>query len=283
MGLHKQARIEGEILYNNANLVNLPNNKMNELRGDSLGMIFQDPMSALNPLMIIGDQIEEVLYLHNKSMSKKEQAKKALYLLKKVGITNPKRTYHQFPHELSGGMRQRVIIAIAIANEPEILIADEPTTALDATIQSQILDLMVELKEEMEAGIILITHDLGVVAEMADRVAVMYAGQIVEITDVYTLFNEPLHPYTRSLLNSVPQEDSQKSKLHVIQGIVPSLQYLPRKGCRFSHRTPWIDESIHEESPVLHEVHAGHFVRCTCHRHFHFMDQDKEENEHGVS
>src|SRR5690625_3508534 len=282
MGLHKLARIEGEILYNNANLVNLPNNKMNELRGDSLGMIFQDPMSALNPLMIIGDQIEEVLYLHNKSMSKKEQAKKALYLLEKVGITNPKRTYHQFPHELSGGMRQRVIIAIAIANEPEILIADEPTTALDATIQSQILDLMVELKEEMEAGIILITHDLGVVAEMADRVAVMYAGQIVEITDIETLFENPLHPYTKSLLQSIPSSVAPKSKLHVIQGIVPSLMNLPRTGCRFKARIPWIKASAHEANPKLREVTKGHLVRCTCYQHFNLHDT-KEDGIHVLS
>lgn len=180
-------------------------------------------------------------------------------------------------------MRQRVVIAMAIANEPELLIADEPTTALDVTIQSQILDLIKELKEGSNAGIILITHDLGVVAEMADRVAVMYAGQIVEIADVYTLFENPLHPYTRSLLNSVPNSKEVQSKLHVIKGIVPSLQKLPREGCRFSARIPWVDPSAHEESPELHEVSPGHFVRCTCYKQFYFPDKNKEDQRNGVS
>lgn len=282
MGLHNHAKVEGEVLYKDQNLVNLPTNKLNKLRGSSLGMIFQDPLTALNPLMIIGQQIDEVIYLHNRSMSKSIRKAKILNLLDKVGIPFPKRTYDQFPHELSGGMRQRIIIAIAIANEPEVLIADEPTTALDATIQSQILDLINELKQDMNAGIVLITHDLGVVAEMADRVAVMYAGQIVEITDVYTLFNEPLHPYTKSLLNSIPSNVKPKSELHVIQGIVPSLQNLPRTGCRFSKRIPWIDDSSHEENPVLHEITPGHFVRCTCYKDF-YLPGEKEDGQNGIS
>src|SRR5690625_4255795 len=277
MGLHENAKITGEILYKNNNLVTMSNTEKNELRGNSIGMIFQDPLSALNPLMIIGLQIEEVLYLHNKTMSKKSRKIKAIELLQRVGINYPARVYEQFPHELSGGMRQRVIIAIAIANEPEILIADEPTTALDATIQSQILDMMFELKQEMEAGIILITHDLGVVAEMADRVAVMYAGQIVEIADVNTLFNEPKHPYTQSLLNSIPTNVEPKSKLHVIQGIVPTLQNLPRTGCRFSHRIAWIGDDCHEKDVELHEVSPGHFVRCTCYKHFDFENSKEDE------
>ena len=198
-----------------------------------------------------------------------------------VGIPRPEYVYEQFPHELSGGMRQRVVIAIAIANNPELLIADEPTTALDVTIQAQILDLIRKLKDDIHAGIILITHDLGVVAEMADRVAVMYAGQIVEIAEVHRLFENPLHPYTRSLLNSVPAEG--QDKLHVIQGIVPALQNLPRHGCRFAARIPWIDDSVHEENPVLHEIVPGHFVRCTCHRHFYFPDKSKEELTNGVT
>lgn len=181
-------------------------------------------------------------------------------------------------------MRQRVIIAVAIANEPELLIADEPTTALDVTIQSQILDLINDLKEEMDAGIILITHDLGVVAETADRIAVMYAGQIVEVAEVDTLFGNPLHPYTRSLLNSVPNAATKRAKLHVIQGIVPSLQKLPREGCRFSQRIPWIDDSAHEEHPELHEVDPGHYVRCTCYQQFHFPEaSSKGDQEHVVS
>lgn len=282
MGLHRDAKVEGEVIYKDQNLVTLPTNKLNKLRGSSIGMIFQDPLTALNPLMIIGAQIDEVIYLHNRSTSKSKRKAKVLSLLERVGIPFPERTYDQFPHELSGGMRQRVIIAIAIANEPEVLIADEPTTALDATIQSQILDLINGLKEDMNAGIVLITHDLGVVAEMADRVAVMYAGEIVEITDVYTLFDDPLHPYTKSLLNSIPSNVKPKSELHVIQGIVPSLQNLPRTGCRFSHRIPWIDESSHEANPVLHEVKPGHFVRCTCYKDF-YLPGEREDGQHGIS
>lgn len=281
MGLHNRAKIEGNIMLNNKDIANMPISELNKLRGDDLAMIFQDPLTALNPLMEIGDQIAETLILHNPEMSQKQRKDRVIELLNMVRIPRPEHVYEQFPHELSGGMRQRVVIAIAIANKPELLIADEPTTALDVTIQAQILDLIRELKEEIHAGIILITHDLGVVAEMADRVAVMYAGQIVEIADVYTLFENPLHPYTRSLLNSVPAEG--QDKLHVIQGIVPSLKNLPRKGCRFAARIPWINESAHEEDPSLHEVERGHFVRCTCHAHFYFPEKSKEAQANGIS
>src|SRR5690606_13786351 len=191
------------------------------------------------------------ILLHNKEMSKSARQERVLDLLNKVWIPRAEYVMNQFPHELSGGMRQRVMIAMAIANKPELLIADEPTTALDVTIQSQILDLINKLKNEMNSGIVLITHDLGVVAEMADRVAVMYAGQIVEVADVKTLFANPKHPYTRSLLNSVPSGNEEQDQLHVIQGIVPSLQNLPREGCRFSARIPWVDESAHEKHPEL--------------------------------
>jgi len=283
MGLHSQAKVEGNIYFKDQNIVNMSPAKLNELRGNKMGMIFQDSLSALNPLMTIGDQIDEIIYIHNNKLPKKERKERVIDLLNKVGIVNPAFTYNQFPHELSGGMRQRVVIAMAIANEPELLIADEPTTALDVTIQSQILDLIKKLKEEIHAGIILITHDLAVVAEMADRVAVMYAGQIVEIADVYTLFENPLHPYTRSLLNSVPNSNEAQSELHVIEGIVPSLQNLVREGCRFSPRIPWIDELAHEKNPVLHEVNPGHFVRCTCYQQFSFPDKSKEDQYHGVS
>lgn len=283
MGLHTQAKIEGNIIYRDQDIANLKPSKLNKLRGNDMAMIFQDPLTALNPLMIIGDQIGETLLLH-KNLSKVKRKEKVIDLLNKVGIPRPDRTYNQFPHELSGGMRQRVIIAIAIANEPELLIADEPTTALDVTIQSQILDLINDLKEEMDAGIILITHDLGVVAETADRIAVMYAGQIVEVAEVDTLFGNPLHPYTRSLLNSVPNAATKQAKLHVIQGIVPSLQKLPREGCRFSQRIPWIDDSAHEEHPELHEVDPGHYVRCTCYQQFHFPEaSSKGDQQHVVS
>lgn len=268
MSLHTRAKVEGNIIYDNKNLVKSSPQELSDLRGGSLGMIFQDPLTALNPLMTIGEQIDEAILLHNRSISKKDRSKKVIRLLEKVGIPRPDVTYAQFPHELSGGMRQRVVIAIAIANDPQVLIADEPTTALDATIQAQILDLMVGLKEEMEAGVILITHDLGVVAEVADRVAVMYAGQIVELTDVYTLFDNPKHPYTRSLLNSIPSNVQPREKLHVIKGIVPPLQYLPREGCRFSERIPWVEDSEHEQNPELKEIEPGHFVRCTCYKNF---------------
>ncbi|SET51483.1 peptide/nickel transport system ATP-binding protein [Oceanobacillus limi] len=281
MGLHTRAKIEGNILFKDHDIANISSNDLNNLRGNEMGMIFQDPLTSLNPLMEIGDQIGETLILHNKDLSAEKRKEKIIGLLDKVGIPRPERVYKQFPHELSGGMRQRVMIAMAIANEPELLIADEPTTALDVTIQSQILELINELKEDMNAGIVLITHDLGVVAEMADRVAVMYAGQIVEIADVHTLFESPKHPYTRSLLNSVPNADKAQDKLHVIQGIVPALQNLPREGCRFKARIPWVDDSEHEENPELHEVTPGHFVRCTCYKHFDFPES--KEEQHGIS
>ncbi|SDZ62518.1 peptide/nickel transport system ATP-binding protein [Evansella caseinilytica] len=282
MGLHNRAKIEGEIYYRGENIANASPGRWNKLRGREMGMIFQDSLSALNPLMIIGTQIEETLLLHNPKISARERKIRVIDLLMKVGIPRPEKTYYQYPHELSGGMRQRVIIAIAIANQPQLLIADEPTTALDVTIQAQILDLLRQLKNEMRAAIVLITHDLGIVAEMADRVAVMYAGQIVEIADVYTLIENPLHPYTKMLLKSVPSSSGAKSRLHVIQGVVPALHKLPREGCRFRGRIPWMDASVHESNPMLHEVRPGHYVRCTCYQYFHFPDKYKEESSHGT-
>ncbi|MFC0361574.1 ABC transporter ATP-binding protein [Enterococcus canintestini] len=274
MGLHdlQNTRITGEILYKDLDLANLNETLYNKIRGNDIGMIFQDPLSALNPLMRIEDQIKEGLVYHTDMTAEQRQAR-AIELLEQVGIPNPKRVGRQYPHELSGGMRQRVIIAIAIAAKPPILIADEPTTALDVTIQAQILDLLKDLQEETKSGIILITHDLGVVAEMADRVAVMYAGQFVEVAPVEELFNNPQHPYTRSLLNSIPQEDNHDNELHVIEGIVPTLVKMPRTGCRFAPRIPWIPASDHEENPSLHEVGPDHLVRCTCYKHFHFKDE----------
>ncbi|MDI2589675.1 MULTISPECIES: ABC transporter ATP-binding protein [unclassified Psychrobacillus] len=270
---HNKTRVEGEIIYKGINLAKLDEEKFNEVRGEEIGMIFQDPLSALNPLMRIGDQIEEGLAFHTK-MSKEERDKRVLELLTQVGISNPARIAKQFPHQLSGGMRQRVIIAIAISCKPNIIIADEPTTALDVTIQAQILDLLKDLQAETGSGIILITHDLGVVAEVADRVAVMYAGQIIEEAPVEELFANPLHPYTRSLFNSIPQMNSENEKLQVIRGIVPSLTNLPRTGCRFSARIPWISEKMHEENPSMHEVSPGHLVRCTCWQHFDFQSEE---------
>lgn len=273
MGLHdpNKTKVTGEVIYQDLNLVDLNEELYNKIRGNDIGMIFQDPLSALNPLMRIQDQIAESLVFHTK-LNKEQRYERVLELLEQVGIPNPARIAKQYPHELSGGMRQRVMIAIALSCKPPIIIADEPTTALDVTIQAQILDLLKDLQEETGTGIILITHDLGVVAEMADRVAVMYAGQVVEEAPVGELFNNPKHPYTRSLLNSIPQMDSENDELHVIDGVVPSLVKLPRTGCRFAARIPWIDAKEHEENPVMHEVGPNHFVRCTCYKNFHFEE-----------
>ena len=242
---------------------------MNKIRGREIGFIFQDPLASLNPLQRIGMQIEEPLVYHT-DLNKNQRHEKVISLLKQVGISKPERTARQFPHQLSGGMRQRILIAIALSCRPNIIIADEPTTALDVTIQAQILDLLSGMQNEINAGIILITHDLGVVAQMADRVAVMYAGEIVELADAKELFENPLHPYTRSLLKSIPQSDASDSELHIIKGMVPSLKNLPRTGCRFAPRIPYIDKDEHEENPVLHQVSENHFVRCTCWKNFRF-------------
>lgn len=277
VGLHdkKNTRETGSIMYKGDNLLDYTEEQFLGIRGDQIGMIFQDPLASLNPLMTIETQIEEPLYYHTK-LDKDQRQKRVLELLDQVGIQNPARMAKQYPHELSGGMRQRVIIAIALACKPEIIIADEPTTALDVTIQAQILDLLNDIQQETESGIILITHDLGVVAETADRVAVMYGGQFVEVASVHELFNEPRHPYTRSLLQSIPQSSDMQGEsgdLHVIQGSVPPITKIDRVGCRFADRIPWIPESAHEEHPTMHEVSPGHFVRCTCHEHFYFQEE----------
>ncbi len=279
MNLHNRehTKLEGSILFQGKDLLSMSSNDINSVRGRDIGMIFQDPLTALNPLMKIGTQIEESLSLHT-ALSKANQQKRAMELLTDVGIQDPKLTYDQFPHELSGGMRQRAMIAIALACKPALVIADEPTTALDVTIQAQILDLLKELQKEMKSGIILITHDLGVVAEMSDRVAVMYAGQIVEIANTHELFSHPTHPYTRSLFASIPSTSTggdSEDRLHVIQGMVPSLIRMKHEGCRFSPRIPWIPEKVHEKEPVYHEVGPDHFVLCTCYKEFHFKESEE--------
>lgn len=285
VGLHnrKNTQIQGEILYRGNNLLENSEAQFNKIRGNDIGMIFQDPLGSLNPLMTIQDQIEETLLYHS-GLSKSQRLARVEELLTQVQIPHPKRVMKQYPHELSGGMRQRVVIAIALANKPSIIIADEPTTALDVTVQAQILDLMNDIQDETGSGILLITHDLGVVAQTADRVAVMYAGEVVEIADVFELFNNPKHPYTRSLLNSVPHElESEEDELHVIQGTVPSLQNLPRSGCRFASRIPWFNDSEHEENPTMHELTPNHFVKCTCWQHFHFPEEaDVADLKEGV-
>ena len=277
MRLHNEnlTKSTGEIIFNGKNLLDLTEEEMNKIRTKDIGMIFQDPLSSLNPLHRIGKQIEEALIYHTE-LSAEERQKRVIELLTQVGIPNPERCAKQYPHELSGGMRQRVMIAMAMSCKPSVLIADEPTTALDVTIQAQILDLIKGLQAEMHAGIILITHDLGVVAEMADRVAVLYAGEVVEIGTAEQIFKNPQHPYTRSLLRSIPQIDDEEvgEELYVIQGMVPSLKTLDRQGCRFANRIPWIKDEHHEHNPTLHEVEEGHHVRCTCHRNFEFEGEE---------
>jgi peptide/nickel transport system ATP-binding protein len=261
----KPGRIEGgEILFDGQNLLTLSDDEMRRIRGDRISMIFQQPTSSLNPVWDVGRQIEEVLRIH-RGMKGKIAHSRAEELLKMVGIPDPARRLKNFPHEMSGGMAQRVMIAMALACEPELLIADEPTTALDVTIQAQILDLMRNLRDETGTAIVLITHDLGVVAEMCDRVAVMYAGEIVEHTDVTSLFRRPLHPYTRGLIGSIPVVGAVQEELAVIPGNVPNLIDLPH-GCRFAPRCQTkIEEDVviaNEVHPLLRPVDAGHDVRC---------------------
>lgn len=277
MRLHNEnlTKSTGEIIFNGKNILDLTEDEMNKIRTKDIGMIFQDPLSSLNPLHRIGKQIEEALIYHTE-LSAEERQKRVIELLTQVGIPNPERCAKQYPHELSGGMRQRVMIAMAMSCKPSVLIADEPTTALDVTIQAQILDLIKGLQAEMQAGIILITHDLGVVAEMADRVAVLYAGEVVEIGTAEQIFKNPKHPYTRSLLRSIPQLDDENSSddLYVIQGMVPSLKTLDRQGCRFADRISWVKDEEHEHNPTLHEVEEGHHVRCTCYKNFEFEGEE---------
>ena len=266
-------RVTGEVLFNGVDLLSLSKNELNKYRGAKIGMIFQDALSALNPLFKIGFQIEEVFKYHT-DLDAQARKVRAIQLIADVGIKNPELVYSQLPYQLSGGMRQRAMIACALACSPELIIADEPTTALDVTIQAQILDLIRDLQANMGSTVILITHDLGVVAEMADRVAVMYAGEIVEVGDVRSIFKNPQHPYTRSLIASIPNMEKQEESLHVIKGMVPPLHLLPREGCRFRHRTVWLPDGIHEENPTYHEITPGHKVLCTCYKDFFFEGEE---------
>ncbi len=254
----------GEVIFDGKDLLKLDDSKMRDIRGNRISMIFQQPTSSLNPVLKTGFQIGEVLEAH-RGMKRKAARERALELMQMVGIPDPKRRLDAYPHEMSGGMAQRVMIAMALACEPELLIADEPTTALDVTIQAQILELMRRLQRETGTAIILITHDLGVVAEMCDRVAVMYAGEIIEQTDTHTLFGRPLHPYTQGLIGSVPILGQTKKELSVIPGIVPNLIDLPA-GCRFAPRcgarTQYNVSLATETHPDLRPVHGDHSVRC---------------------
>jgi len=256
--------IGGEIWFRGRNLLSLSLEEMRKIRGNEISMIFQEPMTSLNPVFTIGSQIAEVLELHQK-MSKKAAMAKAVEMLKLVGIPSPEKRVKEYPHELSGGMKQRAMIAMALSCNPRVLIADEPTTALDVTIQAQILDLMLKLKEELNTAIILITHDLGVIAEMAQKVVVMYAGKVMEQAEVTEIFDHPLNPYTQGLLDSLPKLDTaRKQKLNAIPGIVPSLHDLP-KGCKFSPRCQHVMEICQQSEPELKEVTPGHTSRCWLH------------------
>ena len=261
----RPGRIEaGQVLFDGRNVLDMSRDDLEDLRGEHISMIFQQPTSSLNPVYAVGTQITEVYEIH-REMQKKLGAEKAIEALREVGIPDPERRAKSYPHEMSGGMAQRVMIAMALALEPKLLIADEPTTALDVTIQAQILDLMRGLQHDHNTAVILITHDLGIVAEMADRVAVMYAGEIVEEADVETLFTDPKHPYTQGLIGSVPVLGQVASQLAVIPGTVPNLIDLP-VGCRFAPRCEARvanDLTIcTEREPDLLPVGDGHIARC---------------------
>ncbi|CJG07206.1 peptide ABC transporter transporter ATPase [Streptococcus pneumoniae] len=251
----------GSVLFNGKNLTHLSEDEMNDVRGKDISMIFQEPMTSLNPVLTIGYQLQEVLFNHM-NISKAEAREKSIALLKSVGISRSEKLIDEYPHQLSGGMRQRVMIAMAVACQPKLLIADEPTTALDVTVQAQILELLKEIQESNDMSIIMITHDLGVVAEMCDEVIVMYSGKIVEHTDVDTLFYAPKHPYTKALLHSIPRMEDDVEVLNTIKGIVPSLVNMPRTGCRFVNRCPHAMEDCSSVTPVLRQDSQGHDVAC---------------------
>jgi peptide/nickel transport system ATP-binding protein len=256
--------VGGEIIFKGENLINKSKKEMMNIRGNNISMIFQEPMTSLNPTLTCGEQIAESVRIHQK-LKRREAWIKAVDMLRLVGIPSPEKRAKQYPFELSGGMRQRVMIAMALACNPELLIADEPTTALDVTIQAQILDLMKKLQEELGTSLMMITHDLGVVAEMCDKVAVMYCGKVVEYADVKTIFTNPKHPYTVGLLNSVPKHDQDyDGDLSVIEGSVPSPFNLP-KGCRFAPRCPHARAICHTELPELETALDGDQVRCWIH------------------
>lgn len=251
---------DGEIVYKGKSLLELSEKEMQSVRGNEISMIFQEPMTSLNPVFTVGKQIMESLIFHQK-MSKEQAKERAVEMIKLVGIPTPEKCIENYPHQLSGGMRQRVMIAMALACNPKILIADEPTTALDVTIQAQILNLMAELKEKTNTAIILITHDLGIVAQIAKNVMVMYAGQEVEYADVRNIFKNPLHPYTVGLLESIPKINEDKEKLYNIEGTVPSPVDYP-KGCRFAPRCEHAFEKCINEAPPLIKIDSQRKVRC---------------------
>lgn len=252
--------VSGRVLFRGEDLLTIEEGKMRKIRGDEISMIFQEPMTSLNPVYTIGEQISEVFQFH-RDMSRGEIEERSIDMLRQVEIPSPESRYNDYPHQLSGGMRQRIMIAMALALSPSLMIADEPTTALDVTIQASILELINKIKEEMEMSVILITHDLGVVSEVADRVSVMYAGVIVEESKVTDLFKNPLHPYTQALLKSLPSRNVGGKRLFTIPGSVPKLYDLPR-GCRFNPRCRHVMERCLVEEPEMKGTDPSHMVRC---------------------
>ena len=250
--------LSGEIRYEGVDIMTLPPSELRKLRGGKISMIFQDPMTALNPVLTVGDQIAEMIHLHNEC-SHQESLRRAAEMLETVGI--PAERAGDYPHQFSGGMKQRVVIAIALACNPQLLIADEPTTALDVTIQAQVLEMIREQKDKRGTSMILITHDLGVVAETCDSVAIMYAGEIVEYGTIQHIFNEPAHPYTKGLFGSLPSLDKDVDRLTPIVGLMPDPTDLP-SGCKFNPRCPNVTQRCMASEPQLYEISPGHFVRC---------------------
>lgn len=253
--------ITGKIDFEGVDLLKLSPDEMRKIRGNSVSMIFQEPMTSLNPLHTCGKQIMEPILIHQKGISKQEAKKRAIELLRLVGIPSPEQRFHEYPHQMSGGMRQRIMIAIALACDTKLLIADEPTTALDVTIQAQILDLMSKLKKQRDMSIIMITHDLGVVKEMCENVVVMYTGQIVEKSPTDLVFKDPLHPYTKGLLNAIPKISSKVERLEAIPGTVPDALRMPT-GCSFHPRCKYATERCKAEKPPLYKREDGREVRC---------------------
>ena len=249
----------GEIWFEGEDLLKLSDRKMSHIKGNEISMIFQDPMTALNPIMTVGKQIAETIRLHNK-ISKAEAQTEAVKMLEMVGI--PGERYSEYPHQFSGGMKQRVIIAMALACKPKLLLADEPTTALDVTIQAQVLEMMNELKKELDTSVLLITHDLGVVAEMCEKVAVIYAGEVVEYGAAEDMFDNTAHPYTKGLFQSLPKLDSKETRLKPIKGMMPDPTELP-EGCKFSERCPYATEECKKRAPKLMELKNGHYALCS--------------------
>lgn len=252
--------VGGQIIFEKEDLLNKSRKELEEIRGNDISMIFQEPLTALNPVFTVGFQITEGILRHQR-VSDQEAKKLAIDMLSNTGVPLPEGSFNSYPHQLSGGMRQRAMIAMALSCNPKLLIADEPTTALDVTIQAQILDLMKKIRDNSGTAVLMITHDLGVIAEMADRVAVMYAGKVVEYTSVKKIFKTPCHPYTWGLLNSIPKLVGEEKRLRVIKGLVPILSNLP-EGCSFHPRCEHADEKCQKEEPLIKEVSKDHFVRC---------------------